>query len=296
MGPSTTELGPTLPFEAFAGVTTSHVLTRLLVASLVLIGSITPWCAAPARAIDATLVALTDDGGLLRFRTSSPASIERVSVTPAGVAMIGIDVRPKNGRLYGVSAASDVYEIDLTAGRATIVATLTTPFDAGDSSAFDFNPQSDRLRLIGRNGQNLRVHPDLGAAATDAAPAYARTDPHFGARPTINAAAYTNAVPDTPTTKLFDLDTTLDVLVLQDPPNDGILTTVGPLGVDFDARAGFDILTVDGGDHAFAASRSVLYAIDLATGRATAVGTIGDGTLRITGLAILASGRDTGSR
>lgn len=268
------------------------MLIRLIVASVIFVGSVAPWGTAPAQTIDATLVALTDDGGLLRFRASTPGTIERVSMAAAGAMMVGIDLRPKNGRLYGVSAASDVYEIDLGVGRATIVATLTTAFDAGDSSAFDFNPQSDRLRLIGRNGQNLRVHPELGAAATDAAPAYARTDPNFGARPTINAAAYTSAVPDTPTTKLFDLDTTLDVLVLQDPPNDGILTTIGPLGVDFDAAAGFDILTVEGADHAFAASRSILYAIDLASGRATAIGTIGNGTHRITGLAVLAPGRD----
>ena len=268
------------------------MLIRLIAASLIFVGSVAPWCTAPAEAIDATLVALTDDGGLLRFRASSPGTIERVSMAGAGAVMVGIDVRPQNGRLYGVSAASDVYEIDLGVGRATIVATLTTAFDAGDSSAFDFNPQSDRLRLIGRNGQNLRVHPELGAAATDAAPAYARTDPNFGARPTINAAAYTSAVPDTPTTKLFDLDTTLDVLVLQDPPNDGILTTIGPLGVDFDAAAGFDIITMEGADHAFAASRSILYTIDLASGRATAIGTIGNGAHRITGLAVLAPGRD----
>lgn len=271
---------------------TPHLVTAT---ALLLVASLGPCCAVPAATLDVTLVALTDDGALLRFRSVTPATIERVSLTPTGAVMVGLDVRPKNGTLYGVSAASDVYEIDLAAGRVAIVATLTTAFDAGDSSAFDFNPQSDRLRLIGRNGQNLRVHPELGAAATDAAPAYARTDPNFGARPTLNAAAYTNAVPDTPTTKLFDLDTTLDVLVLQDPPNDGILTTIGPLGVDFDSATGFDIATVDGVDHAFAASRSTLYTIDLATGRATAIGTIGDGMLRITGLAILAQRRDAGS-
>jgi hypothetical protein len=273
------------------------VPNRLLAATLLLVaGGLAPSFAARAVAIDATLVALTDAGGLLRFRAATPSAVERVDLAPAGPAIVGIDVRPKGGVLYGVSAASDVYAIDLSAGRATIVATLTTAFDAGDSSAFDFNPQSDRLRLIGRNGQNLRVHPELGAAATDAAPVYARTDPHFGARPTINAAAYTDNVADTPTTKLFDLDTTLDLLVLQDPPNDGILTTIGPLGVDLDAATGFDILTVDGTDHAFAASRSILYTIDLATGRATTAGTIGDGTWRITGLAVLAPSRDTGGR
>lgn len=243
--------------------------------------------AAESARIDTTLVALGADGTLLRFVASAPASAERVRPTPAGLVPIGIDVRPKNGKLYGLTSASDVYEIDPATGAATRIATLTIPFDAGDASAFDFNPQSDRLRLVGRNGQNLRVHPELGAAASDAAPAYARTDAHAGARPAVTGAAYTNAVADTPTTKLFDLDTALDVLVLQDPPNDGILTTIGALGVDFDAESGFDILTLDGVDHAFAASRATLYAIDLTTGRATALGTIGDGSIRVTGLAAL---------
>lgn len=247
--------------------------------------------AAEAPRLDATLVALGADGTLLRFRASAPAAAERVRPAPAGIVPIGIDVRPKNGKLYGLTAASDVYEIDPSVGATTLVATLTIPFDAGEASAFDFNPQSDRLRLIGRNGQNLRVHPELGAAANDAAPAYARSDTHGGARPVITGAAYTNAVADTPTTKLFDIDTALDVLVLQEPPNDGILTTIGDLGVDFDAESGFDILTVDGVDHAFAAARATLYAVDLATGRATALGTIGDGSVRVTGLAALPPSR-----
>ncbi len=251
---------------------------------------------APTARVDAVLVALTDDGRLPRFSASAPRSAARVALDAPGLVLVGIDVRSKNGKLYGLSHASDLWEIDPASGRARTVATLTTAFDAGNASAFDFNPQSDRLRLIGGNSQNLRVHPDLGAAATDIAPAYARSDHHFGTRPTITAAAYTNAVADTPTTKLFDLDTALDALVLQEPPNDGILTTVGALGVDFDDASGFDILTVDGVDHAFAASRSVLHAIDLSTGRATPLGTIGDGTLRIVGLAALAPGHDAAAR
>ncbi len=257
--------------------TTSFVTTMLLPALLAT-------ATTSAVAAEARLLALTDDGTLVRFTAAAPASIERVAVEGAGATLIGLDVRPQNGRIYALSAANDLYEVDPASGRATTVATLTTAFDGGPLSAFDFNPQSDRLRLIGGNAQNLRVHPDLGAAGVDAAPAYARGDRNFGARPTIAAAAYTNAVAGAPSTKLFDLDSVLDVLVLQDPPNDGVLTTVGPLGFDCEPAAGFDILTEAGVDHAFAASRSTLYGIDLATGHASELGTIGDGTLRIIGL------------
>jgi hypothetical protein len=76
--------------------------------------------------------------------------------------------------------------------------------------------------------------------------------------------------------------------VLQDPPNDGVLTTVGPLGVDFGETGGFDIVTEpSGAEEAYAASGATLYAIDLNTGAARSLGTIGDGRATIVGLAAI---------
>jgi hypothetical protein len=61
----------------------------------------------------------------------------------------------------------------------------------------------------------------------------------------VTAAAYTNPDNDPATgTLLVDLDAALDVAVSQNPPNDGRLNTLLPLGVDF-ARAGFDISLTD---------------------------------------------------
>jgi len=57
------------------------------------------------------------------------------------------------------------------------------------------------------------------------------------------------------------------VLAVQDPPNDGVLATVGPLGVDFGPLAGFEIVTDSSGqDSAYAASGSTLYASIWAVG------------------------------
>ena len=104
----------------------------------------------------------------------------------------------------------------------------------------------------------------------------------------VTAAAYTHNIPDAPDTKLFEIDADRDVLVLQDPPNDGVLVTVGPLGVDFGPTGGFDIVTgSDGTEHAFAASGASLYAIDLVTGAARSLGTIGDGRASVVGLAAI---------
>ncbi|MEO6025602.1 MAG: DUF4394 domain-containing protein [Candidatus Binatia bacterium] len=257
--------------------------TKLMIAAVILLMG-----AAPAAARDVDIVALDATGALLRFDSARPGEVRIIAVTGVRGTLVGIDRRPTKRLLYGLSDANDLYTIDPTTGAATAISTLTSAFDGGARSGVDFNPQSDRLRLVGGSGQNLRVNVDLGAAATDAPLRYAATDPNGGKRPAIAAIAYTSSIPDAPTTKLFDIDSDLDVLALQDPPNDGVLVTIGPLGVDFDARAGFDIVTENGADRAFAASRGVLYEVDLATGTARALGPIGapSGTT-IIGLTIL---------
>jgi Domain of unknown function (DUF4394) len=236
------------------------------------------------------LIGLTNSNILVRFTANSPRETTHVTVSGLTGTLVGIDSRPTNGLLYGVTNANNIYTIDLATGTATLVCTLTVAFDGDLHSGVDFNPQSDRLRLVAKNGQNLRVHADLGATATDGTLAYAATDRNAGTKPTITAVAYTNSIPNAPVTKTFDIDATLDVLVLQEPPNDGVLATVGPLGIDFGPTGGFDILTDSSGrDHAFAASGSTLYAIDLATGAATTLGTIGDGSFTLVGLAAVAT-------
>ncbi len=233
-----------------------------------------------------TLIGLSGDNTLLVFDAGRPAEVRTVKVGRVGGTLLGIDFRPADGRLYGLSSANNLYALDPATGAATLVSTLTVPFDGGVRSGVDFNPQADRLRLVGTNAQNLRVHPDLGASATDGALAYARGDRHFGRKPSVTACAYTSSVARAPSTKTFDIDSALDVLVLQEPPNDGRLKTVGPLGVDFDVVGGFDILTdAAGRDHGFAASGSTLYRIDLVTGAATPLGTIGRGRPSLIGLA-----------
>ena len=198
-----------------------------------------------------------------------------------------LDRRPANGRLYALSTAGDVFTVDLAHGAATLVSTLTAPFNGGTRSGLDFNPKTDRLRLVGHDGQSLRVNVDNGATAVDRTLAYAREDPHFGERPMIAATAYTNDVADAQTTEMFDLDSAHDLLVrqVQTPANGGVLHTVGPLGVHVPPEAGFEIVTGDaGGNRAFAAFASQLYEIDLHAGAATPLGTIGGPSSVIVGL------------
>ena len=59
------------------------------------------------------------------------------------------------------------------------------------------------------------------------------------------------------------------MLVKQAPPNDGILNTVGALGVKLDGDAAFDIVCDGkGGNSAWLMSGQRLYSVDLAKGTA----------------------------
>ncbi len=247
-----------------------------------------PAGAQPAASPGLEFVALAPGNRLVRFPLADPTQARIVPVAGVRGELRGIDVRPANGRLYGITATYEIWSIDPASGRASRVSTLTSPFDGGEYAGMDFNPQSDRLRLVGIRGQNLRVHTDLGAAATDGPLAYVAKDRNAGRRPQVVAAAYTRSLPSTPVTRLFDIDCGLDVLVLQDPPNNGGLRTIGPLGVDFGPESGFDIVSGPGAAEAgYAATASTLFRVDLETGAATKLGTIGDGTVRILALAAL---------
>lgn len=240
-----------------------------------------------ANAATIRLTGLTDNNTLVSFKPESPNNITSVGVTGLNGNLLGIDFRPANRMLYGLTDTNNIYTLDPTTGAATFVSTLSTPFTAGQNSGFDFNPVPDRLRLVGDNEQNLRINVDTGAVIVDGNLAYATTDTNSAANPNITAAAYTNSFKGATVTQLFNIDSELDVLVQQNPPNNGTLNTIGALGIDFGSTGGFDIFTSSDRttNTAFAASGSSLYNIDLATGAATPLGSIGNNDLNIVGLA-----------
>ena len=96
-----------------------------------------------------------------------------------------------------------------------------------------------------------------------------------------SAAAYLNNVDGTGSTVLYDIDAASDQLLIQNPPNGGVLTAVGSLGVNTSTDVAFDISPLD--NTAFAALNvggvAGLYTINLVTGAATPIGTIGTGTV-----------------
>ncbi len=219
-------------------------------------------------------IVLTSSDRLLSFDRAAPGTeVGAVAVKglTSGETLLGIDMRPADGALYALSSSGTLYTLDPATGQATRKSALVAL--AGDSApyaglvgtqfAVDFNPAADRLRVVSDTGQNLRINVDTGETTTDGTITPATTR--------VTAAAYTNSFAGTVTTQLFGLDAAAGRLVLQDPPNDGVVNAGVPLGLVADAANGFDIdpRTNTGYAALRAGGATALYAIDLAaTGNA----------------------------
>ena len=203
-----------------------------------------------------TVYGLTAGDKLVTFSSDRPGSTSTaVAITGllAGETLVGVDVRPATGQLYGVGKLGTdgrLYRIDTVTGAATRI--TTTPFTlTGTDFGVDFNPVPDRLRIVSDANQNLRLNPNSGnAPAVDTNLTFAggSVDPNAGDTPMVGAVAYTNPVPGNPTptsgpadTLLYDLEAGNDVLATQDPPNNGVLNTRSPLGIDISIVGGFDV-------------------------------------------------------
>jgi len=216
------------------------------------------------------------DRDTLRIRSQQP-----ITGLASGEKVLGIDVRPANGQLYALGSTNQIYTVNPLTAAATKVGTPFTPAVYGKGVGLDVNPAVDRLRVVTSTGQNLRLVPDTAAVAgVDKSLAYAADDPNANVKPTVVHAAYTNNRVGTASTTLYDVDSGLDVLAVQNPPNDGTLRTTGKLKLKVDSAGGFDIAA--DGDAIAALSRSGgsrIYSVDLTTGQARLIGKLGRGSV-----------------
>ena len=258
-----------------------------------------------------TLVGLTEGGKLVRFNGGQP---QRVTVVGAvtglqsGESLVGIDYRVARGVLFGLGSTGRIYTIDAKTAAAKAVGTGPMAIlPSGGEFGFDFNPAVDRIRIVSDSGQNYRGHPDTGAAVDgdpnapgvqgDGKLAFAASDANAGKSPKVVAAGYTYNKENEKITTNYAIDAATASLVMQGTregvtpavsPNTGQLFTVGSLGVAPFARASFDIADVN--NAAFAAinhdgaARTRFYVVDLDSGKATFIGTVGGDRLR--GMAI----------
>jgi hypothetical protein len=231
---------------------------------------------------------LTSDGRLVRFRADKPERTNDIGyiagLSGADSALVGIDFRVQDGKLYGVGNFGGVYTIDTATAQATFVNALTVPL-SGTNFGVDFNPAADRLRIVSDTGQNLAHNVNAGGmTATNGMLTYTAPPTAPVVAPGVTAAAYTNNDLNQPSTgtTLFDVDTTLDQVVIQSPPGNGILVATGQLGVDVEPHAGLDIYTrlINGtavANRAFASlsvsGKSAFFRISVLTGKATWLGT-----------------------
>jgi hypothetical protein len=206
--------------------------------------------------------------------------------------LFGIDFRPADGLLYGRSSDGGLngttLQINTTTGAMTAIGTPNAN-GGGNSYGFDFNPVVDRIRFVSSSEINRRFNPNDGTLVNvDGSLAYALADPNFGVNPGVTHVAYSNNVPGASSTVLYGIDFSTDALVTINPPNNGILNTVGSLGVNAPNFGGFDISGATGTAYAVFRVNNIsgLYTINLATGGATFGGAIGDGSLVFDGLSV----------
>jgi hypothetical protein len=196
-----------------------------------------------------TIFALTADQRLLKFRECNPTRAHQIGsvygLQTPDYMLVGIDFRVQDGQLYGVGNGGGIYTIDTNTAVANKVSQLSVSLD-GDFFGVDFNPAANALRIISNTGQNLRqpfAGPLAGQTQTDGTLNYLGP-PAISPATGLTGAAYTNndLDPNTGTT-LYDIDTSLNQVVIQSPPNAGSLVATGLLTVDADTQVGFDIYT-----------------------------------------------------
>ena len=119
----------------------------------------------------------------------------RIQGVPILKRIIGITIRPSDGKLYGVGNDSRVYTIDPLTAEATPVS--GTPFSPSIVSAFDIHfamdlePSGDRVRLISaESGANWSISLDDGTAVHQEPARYAPGTPLEGRAPRLLGIAF----------------------------------------------------------------------------------------------------------
>jgi hypothetical protein len=237
----------------------------------------------PASAV--ALVGLTSANQISVFDSANPAGASTVAITglAGGDRFIGIDLRPSNNLVYGVTLSNQLYTVDPLTGAASFVASLSLPvISASLGYGIDFNPVADfngasSLRLVSSAGDNFAINANTGVvgnAANTIGTGY-------------TAVAYSNSTPlpsaAPPSTQLYYIDSATDTLAMAPGAfNTPTIGTVGALGIDVLRANGFELLA---NGQAFAALNvdgssldTGLYSIDLGNGSATLLGAY-NGTL-----------------
>ena len=270
---------------------TRNMITRTLLplAAVALLGA----CATPeplGPVAKEEIVAVTVSNQLLRFNAGQPQAVrDRKPLTGlrAGEKLLGIDYRVARGELFALGASGQLYKIDVAQRRG--------------------HARRHRCGAAGRwRGLGLRFQPDRGphprGQQQRREPAPAPGHRRAGAPPmatwstptakpaAIVAAGYTYNKSNDKITTNYALDGAAGTLVHQGSkegvtpavsPNTGQIFSVGSLGVGPFAHATFDISDVSNAAYAglrtAGATATRWHQVDLASGKARFIGTVGGG-------------------
>ncbi|OYY49968.1 MAG: hypothetical protein B7X95_02920 [Methylophilaceae bacterium 17-44-8] len=192
----------------------------------------------------ADLIAINSANQISIFNANSADDAVFTTITGAasGESFIGIDLRPSNSLVYGITQSNKIYTIDAYSGNSTFVANLANPvIAAGKSYGFDFNPVADiggasSLRLVSSTGDNYAINVNTGAVtlATSLIPGF-------------TGVSYTNSNASNPTTvpsstALYYINSANDTLnVATTAFNNPSISIIGSLGLDVLSANGFEI-------------------------------------------------------
>jgi hypothetical protein len=235
----------------------------------------------------ATLAGLKDGNTIVWIDTEQKKVVGSAKLAN-GAKLVGIDVRPADGKLYGMTADGTIVVVDHKTGEWEKKSQISEKLPAGATIIVDFNPAADRMRVLTSTGMSLRINVEDGKTIVDGSLKYSDGDTAKGKAPKVTAAGYSNSFAGTKETTLYDIDAARGTLLKQAPPNDGVVSTLGKLGVKVDGPIAFDVWSDGKGKNVgWLLAGGALHTVDLATGAAKPIGKIAGLKGKVSDIAIL---------
>ena len=236
----------------------------------------------------AATIAALQDGTSIAWIDTDKKKVTKTVKLAGGARLVGIDVRPADGKLYGVTPDGAIVTVDAASGKWEKKSQISEKLPTGVTFSVDFNPAADRLRVITSGGMSLRINVEDGKTTVDGTLKYADGDANKGKTPRVIAAGYSNSFAGTKETGLYDIDAATGVLVKQAPPNDGILNTIGKLNVALSGPAAFDVWSDGkGANTGWLLANGTLFSVDIASGTTKSLGKVNGLKGRVSDIAIM---------
>ena len=142
----------------------------------------------PAVAEAGSIIGLVDGKSLVTIDPASRKVVSKVDIKGAA-NVLGVDVRPADGMLYGVTADGMIVTIDPKSGQATMKSKLSETLKPGVVATVDFNPVADRLRVMASDGTSHRINVDDGKVTVDGSHKFKDGDANAGKTAKVVAGA-----------------------------------------------------------------------------------------------------------